>query len=116
MTKPEWDLISLQLKQLIEGQTQIISRQAHVIERLDHLDDCIDGAKLSIQDLKNMVEGAVPNGDLASHKQTHVDMIADKEKWDEIKIGSVKKAAEWATVGMLVLVVTAIWQYLQRGL
>lgn len=108
MTKTEWDLLNLQLGQLVEGLNKVHGR-------LDHLDGCVDGAKDSIDDLKTLLISSVPNGDFEGHRQAHKQMMVNAQRWGDIKGGAIKKAVEWAVVGALVLTVTAVWEYIKRG-
>lgn len=109
-------------------------RMDQLDDRLDHLDKCVDGFKVELgkltdelartrrdtteelTDLNAKIDSGFPNADMVSHRHAHEEMIEDAKRWHEYKGSVVKKLLEWSAVGAAVLVVTAIWEYVQKSL
>lgn len=109
MTDTEAQLMLNGIQQLQKGQDKLADGQAEIIDRLDHLDECIDGAKLSIKHLETMLKSAVPDGDVKGHHDYHLDQMKKWNFWHKIKTSVVGKVLEVATIGVLGWVVLTLW-------
>ena len=109
LTKLEAELVLKSLERLEKGQEQLIDLQAQTNDRLDHLDDCIDGAKLAIKDLETLIKSAVPDGDVKGHHDYHLGQMQKWNFWNKIKTSVVGKVLEVCVIGLGGWVVLTLW-------
>lgn len=109
LTKLEAELVLESLKRLEKGQGQLIDLQAQTNERLDHLDECIDGAKVAIKNLEMLIKSAVPDGDVKGHHDYHVGQMRKWNFWHKIKSSVAVKVFEWAAIGLCGWVLLTLW-------
>lgn len=112
--------LKMALEQLIKGQDRLIETQAQVIERLDHLDDCIDGCKQNVKDLEKSTEtrfnrleetirSIVPDGDFDGHRNYHVNRMRAWNNWEKIKGSVILKVVEYVAAGAAGWVILTLW-------
>lgn len=109
LTRLEAELVLNSLERLEKGQDRLIDLQAQANDRLDHLDDCIDGAKLAIKDLEKLIKSAVPDGDVRGHHDYHMTQMRKWNFWHKIKSSVAVKVFEWAAVGVCGWVLLTLW-------
>lgn len=108
-TDMEAQLMLNGIQQLQKGQEQLIELHSETNKRLDHLDDCIDGAKLAIRDLKKLIESSVPDGDVKGHHDYHLSQMKKWNFWAKVKASVVGKVLEVAAIGILGWAVLTLW-------
>lgn len=112
--------LKLALDQLAKGQDRLIEGQAQMIDRLDHLDDCVDEAKRNVKDLEmradvrfnkleEMMRSIVPDGDFDGHRAYHVQKMNQWKRFDSIKGSVMVKVLEWAAVMAIGWVCMTVW-------
>lgn len=109
MTDLESQLVINGIQQLQKGQDQIIELQAQANDRLDHLDDCIDGTKAALKDLEDLIKSAVPDGNVKGHHDYHLKEMQKWVFWTKIRASVMGKVLEVATIGVLGWVVLTLW-------
>lgn len=109
MTDLESELMLNGIQQLQKGQEQLIELQAGTNDRLDHLDECIDGAKVAIRDLETLIKSAVPDGNIKGHHDYHLAEMKKWQFWHKIKSSVVGKVLEVGTIAVLGWVVLTLW-------
>lgn len=109
MNDTEVTLMLNGIQQLQKGQDRLIDLQAETNERLDHLDDCIDGAKLAIKDLEGLIKSSVPDGNMRGHHDYHLAQMRKWNFWEKIKSNILLKAFEVVAIGVGGWVVLTLW-------
>lgn len=109
MTELESQLVLNGIERLQKGQDQIIELQAQTNVRLDHLDECIDGAKVAIKDLEKMLKSAVPDGDVKGHHDYHLSQMKKWNFWNKIKSSVVGKVLEVVVIAVGGWAVLTLW-------
>lgn len=109
MTDTEATLMLNGIQQLQKGQDRLIELQAETNERLDHLDECIDGTKAALNDLETLIKSAVPDGNMKGHHDYHLKEMKKWQFWHKIKSSVVGKVLEVTTIAVLGWVVLTLW-------
>lgn len=132
------ETMEILLRQVVAGQNRLADKvdeqRKETSERLDHLDECVDGFKFELNKLATelkqtridntrelialnaKIESGFPNADVAGHRIAHEGLMREAQRRAEYKGSVVKKLLEWAAVGVVVLVTTAVWQYFTGSL
>lgn len=130
------ETMEILLRQVVDGQDRLADKvdeqRKETSERLDHLDECVDGFKIELSRLATelkqtridntrelialnaKLESGFPNGDVAGHRIAHEGYMREAQRRAEYKGSVVKKLLEWSSVGVAVLIVTAVWEYTQK--
>lgn len=131
MTSQEHQLIMTALERVHKGQDVLAEGQAKLYERMDHLDECVDKTRSSMEDradkmeqqLANHVEqeksqfeevialikSAVPDGNFRGHHDYHLAEMKKWQFWHKIKSSVVGKVLEVGTIAVLGWVVLTLW-------
>ena len=109
MTEMEAQLVLNGLERVEKNQDRLMEGQASIIERMDHLDECVDGAKDAIKALHQTMQSIVPDGDFEGHRQYHLTMMRRWNWIDKLKHSVLTKVVEWAAVGALGWLLITLW-------
>jgi hypothetical protein len=109
MTETELKLMINGIQQLQKGQDKLADGQAEIIERLDHLDECVDLAKASIKHVEQMLKEAVPDGNIKGHHDYHLEQMQKWNFWHKIKTSVVGKVLEVVVIGLGGWIVLTLW-------
>jgi hypothetical protein len=109
MTELESQLVLNGIQNLQEGQNRIIDLQAQTVERLDHLDDCVDGCKDQISQLEAKLLSAFPDGDPVGHRSYHEKVIVSRTNWQRIKNSVLGKAIEYMAIAVGGWAIITLW-------